>query len=154
MQFIIRKARASDCAAMMLLIRALAIYEKAEQEVTVDLAHFTACGFGEKPVWWAFVAESEGQVIGMALYYLRYSTWKGAQMYLEDIVVQQEHRGKGIGSALMQALIQEGRERNFSAICWQVLDWNQSAIEFYKKLGAKFDDEWINCKLSISSVVG
>jgi len=147
MEIIIRKAVLKDCARMMELIHELATYEKAPNEVTVSLAHFEASGFGANPVWWAFVAEAQGVVIGMALYYIRYSTWKGQRMYLEDILVTEDMRGQKIGSQLLDALIAEAKEKGFKGIHWQVLDWNEPAINFYKKYQANFDPEWINCSI-------
>lgn len=148
MNTLIRRARREDCAAMMALIRELAMYEKAPEEVTVSLEHFEESGFGKSPVWWAFVAEVDGKIVGMALYYIRYSTWKGQRMYLEDIVISEAYRGKGLGSQLMDVLIKEAQEKKFSGLLWQVLDWNEPAIHFYKKYKAHFDDEWINVSLS------
>lgn len=132
----------------MELIRELAVYERAPEQVTVTLEHFENSGFGERPVWWAFVAEVEGVVQGMALYYIRYSTWKGQRMYLEDIVVSEPFRGRGIGAALMDALVGEARERKFCGMLWQVLDWNEPAIRFYKRYNASFDGEWLNVSLN------
>ena len=144
---------------MLQLIRELAEYEKAPQEVTVDPKHFEETGFGENPVWWAFVVEadvaysatqveqrssSSNPLIAFALYYIRYSTWKGQTMYLEDIIVTESMRGKGIGRMLIEQLIQEAKEKGFKRITWQVLDWNEPAINFYKKFNAKFDPEWVN----------
>ena len=148
MHFTIRAAAKKDCPAMMDLVRELALFERAPQEVTVSMQHFEESGFGPNPVWWALVAETnDGQIAGMALYYIRYSTWKGQRMYLEDIVVRESMRGNGIGKKLMDALIAEAKQKGFSGMVWQVLDWNEPAIEFYKKLGAKLDEEWINCSL-------
>lgn len=144
---VIRKALRTDCPRMMELVRELALYERAPEQVTVSLSHFEESGFGAHPVWWAFVAEVEGTVQGMALYYIRYSTWKGQRMYLEDLVVSEAFRGRGIGAALMDALIQEARDRNFCGMLWQVLDWNEPAIRFYKRYHARFDDEWLNVSL-------
>jgi ribosomal protein S18 acetylase RimI-like enzyme len=157
MEIKIRRAVKEDCPRLMELIHELAVYEKAPDEVTVTLEHFTESGFGEKPVWWAFVATSPspsergpgGEVLGFALYYIRYSTWKGQRMYLEDIVVTQEARGKGIGKMLLDRLIEEAMEKKFSGMMWQVLDWNEPAINFYKKYKeVKFDPEWINCSIN------
>ena len=147
MEIIIRKAVRKDCARMMELIQELATYEKAPDEVTVSLSHFEESGFGANPVWWAFVAETQGVVIGMALYYIRYSTWKGQRMYLEDILVTEDMRGQKIGSLLMDALIVEAKEKGFNGMNWQVLDWNEPAINFYKKYNANFDPEWVNCSI-------
>jgi GNAT superfamily N-acetyltransferase len=143
----IRRAIKTDCPRIMDLIRELAEYEKAPEQVTVTLEHFEKSGFGQNPVYWAFVAEENGTILGFALYYVRYSTWKGQRMYLEDLLVTKEARGKGIGSLLMDRLIVEAKEKGFSGITWQVLDWNTPAIEFYKKYNAAFDDAWINCTL-------
>lgn len=147
----IRRAVKEDCPRLLELIRELAEYEKAPQEVTVTIDHFTESGFGSNPVWWAFVASVGGIVQGFALYYIRYSTWKGQRMYLEDILVTEEMRGKGLGKLLFDRLLEEAKEKKFQGMVWQVLDWNQPAINFYKKYNASFDPEWINCALTIAS---
>lgn len=144
----IRKAVKEDCHAMMELIKELALYEKAPQEVTVSFDHFVESGFGDQPVWWAFVAEQEGKVVGFALYYIRYSTWKGQRLYLEDLLVTEALRGKGIGSLLFDRLIEECKIKKYSGMVWQVLDWNEPAINFYKKYRANLDPEWVNGSLS------
>lgn len=150
MEFKIRRAEKMDCPAMLELIRELAIYEKAPDEVTVDPLHFEQSGFGSNPVWWAFVVENqEKKVVAFALYYIRYSTWKGQVMYLEDILVTEALRGQGIGKLLIEQLIQEAKEKGFKRMTWQVLDWNEPAINFYKKFGAKFDPEWVNVTIEI-----
>ena len=146
----IRRATKEDCPRLLELIKELAVYEKAPQEVTVTLQHFTESGFGAQPVWWAFVAEEAGIVQGFALYYIRYSTWKGQRMYLEDILVTEKMRGKGLGKLLFDRLVEEGREKKLNSIVWQVLEWNEPAINFYKKYQAKFDPEWINCSMEIN----
>ena len=146
----IRRAVKEDCVRLLELITELAVYEKAPNEVTVSLDHFEKSGFGEQPIWWAFVAEEGGVILGFALYYIRYSTWKGQRMYLEDIIVTEEARGKGIGKLLMDRLIEEAREKKFSGIMWQVLEWNEPAINFYKKYyNANFDPEWVNCSINV-----
>lgn len=147
----IRYATAADCPRMMELVHELAVYERAPEAVTVTLEHFIESGFGDKPVWWALVAEADGVVVGFALYYIRYSTWKGQRMYLEDILVTEAWRGKGIGSLLMDKLITIAKEKGYSGMLWQVLDWNEPAINFYKKYKASFDPEWVNVSLEIGS---
>ncbi|MEO6317090.1 MAG: GNAT family N-acetyltransferase [Chitinophagaceae bacterium] len=150
MEIQIRAAVQEDCPRLLELIKELALYEKAPQEVTVTMAHFVESGFGNSPVWWAFVAEAAGKVEGFAMYYVRYSTWKGQRMYLEDLIVTEKMRGKGLGKLLFDALIAEAREKKFNGITWQVLDWNEPAINFYKKYyNATLDAEWINCAINV-----
>ena len=149
MEITIRRAVKDDCPRLLELIQELATYERAPHEVTVTLDHFIESGFGEQPVWWAFVAEVDGKVVGFALYYIRYSTWKGQAMYLEDILITNEMRGKGIGKLLFDRLIDEAREKKFNRIIWQVLDWNEPAINFYKKYNADFDASWVNCSIYV-----
>ena len=155
MSITIRRAERKDCKRLLELIQELATYERAPNEVTVTLEHFEESGFGPNPVWWAFVAASSdpsgggGQILGFALYYIRYSTWKGQRMYLEDLVVTESARGKGVGKLLFDKLIEEAKEKKFQGIVWQVLEWNEPAINFYKKYNAKFDREWINCSIEL-----
>lgn len=149
MSITIRRALREDCPQLMELVKELAVYEKAPQEVTVTPEHFAESGFGEKPVWWAFVAEEEGKICGFALYYIRYSTWKGQAMYLEDILVTEKARGRGIGKLLFDRLIEEAKAKKFNRICWQVLEWNEPAINFYRKYNTDFDGEWLNCSLYV-----
>jgi GNAT superfamily N-acetyltransferase len=144
----IRRAVKEDCERMLELVQELAIYERAPEEVTVTLEHFVESGFGEHPVWWAFVAEADGLVQGFALYYIRYSTWKGQRMYLEDFLVTEKMRGNGMGKLLFDELIIEARRRNLTGIQWQVLEWNEPAINFYKKYKSNFDAEWVNCSIN------
>ncbi|MFN2437899.1 MAG: N-acetyltransferase family protein [Chitinophagaceae bacterium] len=147
----IRKAVREDCPRILELVRELALYEKAPKEVTVTLDHFIQSGFSSKPVWWAFVAEVNGSIHGFALYYIRFSTWKGQRMYLEDLYVTEQMRSKGLGKLLFDRLIEEGRHRKLNGIVWQVLEWNEPAINFYKKYNADFDSEWVNCSISLES---
>jgi len=128
----------------MELIRELAVFERAPDEVTVSLQHFEESGFGERPVWWGFVAEIDGVIAAFAIYYIRYSTWKGQRMYLEDILVTKEMRGKGLGSLLFERLIEEAQEKELNGVVWQVLEWNEPAFRFYEKYHATFDAEWVN----------
>jgi GNAT superfamily N-acetyltransferase len=113
------------------------------------MEHFVESGFGEHPVWWAFVAEVNGVVQGFALYYIRFSTWKGQRMYLEDFLVTEKMRGKGLGKLLFEQLLEEAKSRNLTGIQWQVLEWNEPAINFYKKYNPSFDGEWMNCAINI-----
>ncbi|MGB3154133.1 MAG: GNAT family N-acetyltransferase [Chitinophagaceae bacterium] len=149
MEILIRRAEKEDCPRLLELITELAIYEKAPDDVTVTLEHFTESGFGSSPVWWSFVAEVNGVIQGFALYYIRYSTWKGQAMYLEDIIVTEEMRGNKIGKMLFDRLIEEARKKKFNRIIWQVLEWNEPAINFYKKYNAEFDNEWLNCSVYV-----
>ncbi|MBK7098711.1 MAG: GNAT family N-acetyltransferase [Sphingobacteriales bacterium] len=156
MKLNIRRAEAKDCERILELVQELAVYERAPNEVTVSLEHFTDSGFGNNPVWWAFVAETpvsdqateeenKNSIAGIALYYIRFSTWKGQVLYLEDIIVTKEMRGQHIGTILFERILQEAKEKGFKRVAWQVLDWNEPAINFYKKYNATFDGEWINC---------
>ena len=149
MEVTIRKAVKEDCPQIMDLIKELAEYERAADQVSVTFEHFVESGFGPHPVWWSFVAEVDGKIVGIALYYIRYSTWKGQRMYLEDIVITNEMRKSGIGTKLMDAIIVEAKEKKFSGIMWQVLDWNEPAINFYKKYNAAFDKGWLNCSIYV-----
>jgi GNAT superfamily N-acetyltransferase len=148
MEIQIRVAVREDCPRLLELIHELAVYEKAPEEVTVTLAEFESAGFGPQPVWKAFVAELDGVVQGFALYYIRYSTWKGCRLYLEDFLVTEELRGKGIGKLLFERIIQEAREKGFNGMTWQVLDWNEPAINFYNKYQAILEAGWLNASLS------
>ncbi len=146
---IIRRATKEDCARILELVQELAEYEKAPNEVTVSLEHFTESGFGANPVWWAFVAEADGIIHGFALYYIRFSTWKGQRMYLEDLLVTEAMRGTGLGKLLFDRLTEEAKEKKLNGIAWQVLEWNEPAINFYKKYNASFDGEWVNCSIPL-----
>lgn len=145
----IRKAVKEDCKRMMELIHELALYEKAPEQVTVNFDHFVESGFGNNPVWWALVAEVDDKVEGFALCYTRYSTWKGQRLYLEDLLVTEKLRGKGVGKLLFDKLIEACKKGNYSGMAWQVLDWNEPAINFYRKYEAvNIDGGWLNCNLS------
>lgn len=152
MQIVIREAVQQDCPRLMELVRELAVYEKAPQEVTVTLDHFEETGFGPHPVWKAFVAEVDGWIVGFALYYIRYSTWKGSRLYLEDIIVTETMRGKGIGKLLFGRLLQEALDKGFTGMMWQVLDWNKPAIRFYERYGARFENGWVNVNLEKNQI--
>lgn len=148
----IRKGKKEDLPQLLSLIHELAVYEKAAHEVEVTLEQLQADGFGEKPVYEFFVADTEDQIVGIALYYYRYSTWKGKAIYLEDLVVRESERGKGYGQLLLDAIIKEAQMTQARQVRWQVLDWNKPAINFYKKLGADLDSEWINCTLNAEQI--
>lgn len=144
----LRVAIKEDCIRLLELINELALYERAPEEVTVTLAEFEDAGFGAKPVWKAFVAEVDNQIIGFALFYIRYSTWKGCRLYLEDFIITENFRGKGIGKMLFESVVQEAKENKYNGLVWQVLDWNNPAINFYNKYDADLDSGWLNGSLS------
>jgi GNAT superfamily N-acetyltransferase len=145
----IRPATAADCPRLLELVKELAAFEKAPEAVTVSLDHFVLSGFGPEPVWWGQVAEVDGVVEGFTLYYIRYSTWKGQRLYLEDFYVTDAQRGKGVGKLLFDATVEAARERGLAGMSWQVLEWNRLAIDFYKKYPTEFDGEWVNCGLQL-----
>ena len=148
---ILREATINDCERLMDLVHQLAVYEKAPEQVTVTLDHFKESGFGPAPVWWAIVTEVNGVIQGFALYYIRYSTWKGQRMYLEDFIVNEEERGKGLGKMLFDRLIEIAKEKKLSGMVWQVLDWNEPAINFYKKYKeVTFESGWLNSYYNFS----
>lgn len=144
----LRVATVEDCPRLMELVHELALFERAPDEVTVTLDEFIDAGFGAKPVWKAYVAEVDGLIVGFALYYIRYSTWKGCRLYLEDLIVTEAYRGRKIGKLLLDRLVVEAKELGFSGMVWQVLDWNEPAINFYKKYEANLEAGWLNVSLS------
>ena len=149
----IRVAEKQDCQRMMELIHELAVYERAPEEVTVSTEEFTAAGFGPDKVWKAFVAEVDGRIEGFALYYVRYSTWKGCRLYLEDFIVTEAQRGKGLGKLLFETVIQEAKDKNYNGMVWQVLDWNEPALSFYNKYAAHIEQGWLNASLSKEQIL-
>lgn len=153
MEVTIRKAAAGDVTAMLALIRELAEYEKAPLEVTNTADRMLQDGFGERPSYFAQVAEVNGIVVGVALFYPAYSTWKGKYIYLDDIIVTQEFRGKGIGKLLFDAVGAFARETEANLLRWHVLEWNEPAINFYRKYKAHLDPEWITGKLTKADIV-
>ncbi len=148
----LREARKQDCPRLLELVHELALFEKAPEEVDVSLDEFEEAGFGPKPVWKAFVVEVDDYIVGFALYYVRYSTWKGRRVYLEDLIITENMRGKGYGKLLFDRIVQETKELGFSGMVWQVLDWNQPAIDFYKKYEAGIEAGWLNASLSKQQV--
>ena len=148
MSITIRVAEREDCPRLLELINELALYEKAPEEVTVTIEEFMDAGFGENKVWKAFVAEDNNKIIGFALYYTRYSTWKGCRLYVVDFIVTEEYRGKGAGKLLFETVIHEAKDKNYNGMVWQVLDWNEPAINFYKKYAADIEAGWLNASFS------
>ncbi len=146
---LIRNARSSDVAAMHGLILELAEYEKAPHEVIATEATLHDALFGDSPFAIAWVAELDNVVRGMAICYLRYSTWKGVTLYLEDLIVQEEYRQQGLGRALLTQCIQFAKDKNYQRVLWQVLDWNTPAIDFYKQFNTQFDAGWLNAWIDI-----
>jgi GNAT superfamily N-acetyltransferase len=144
----IRPGRIEDVPAIHRLIVDLAIYERAESEVVNTIDALSADGFGPEAIYELEVAEAEGQIVGMALWYVKYSTWKGKCGYLEDLMVAESHRGLGIGKALFDEVARASANRGYLRMEWQVLEWNEAAIGFYKRLGAEMDEEWFNGKLT------
>lgn len=143
----IRKGKPTDVPAVMALVHELAEYERAPHEVTNTPERMLQDGFGDRPLFDFWVAENQAGVVGMALCYIRYSTWKGPMYYLEDFYVQEAHRGAKIGAQLFELVINEARQRGMAGLCWQVLDWNEPALNFYRKYNAALDPEWVNGKI-------
>jgi GNAT superfamily N-acetyltransferase len=144
----IRKAQKKDLPAVLGLIRELAAYEKAPKEVEVNLKELERDGFGKRKNYDCFVAKTEkGRIVGIALYYIKYSTWKGNCIYLDDIIVTESLRRQGIGKQLFEAVVSVAEKMKVRKLEWQVLSWNKPAISFYKKYSTVFDNEWVNCKL-------
>jgi N-acetylglutamate synthase-like GNAT family acetyltransferase len=149
---VIRKGRSADLPAVLQLIRELAAYEKAPAEVEVTLAEMHEWGFGRQKVYDFFVVEKQGHVVAVAVYYFKYSTWKGKCLFLEDLIVTEAERCNGYGTLLMKEILRVANEEKLRRVEWQVLHWNEPAISFYKKFNATFDDEWLNCRLIPSGV--
>jgi GNAT superfamily N-acetyltransferase len=150
MKPLIRFATKDDTPAIMRLIQGLADFEKAPDQVVITAEDLVRDGFGIDPKFMCYVAEirheihpqNESQIVGMALFYPRYSTWKGPTIHLEDLMVQEEFRGQGVGTALYRAVLSYARTRNVRRVNWEVLDWNTPAIDFYEKSGADVLKEW------------
>ena len=152
MSITVRKGTPNDLNQAFELVQELAEYEKALHEVENSVERMMEDGFGKKPIFEFFVAEENGKIEGVAIFYYRYSTWKGKAIFLEDLVVRKAKRGAGIGKKLLDAIVQEAKDVNARQVMWQGLDWNEPAINFYKKLGADLDEEWINCKLELKQI--
>ncbi|MEY4906195.1 MAG: hypothetical protein RLZZ292_4010 [Bacteroidota bacterium] len=145
----IRKAIKKDGKALFELSKELARHHNMEHYVTIKYADFEKFGFGKNPAWWAYIAEYEGKMVGFALYYVRFATWRGRTLYLEDFFIQDDMRGKGVGKLLFNALIEEAKSQKMVAINWQVMKWNDAAIAFYKNYETHFDEERVYCTLTI-----
>lgn len=152
MNITIRKGNINDCEDAFKLIKELALYEKAPEEVTNTVEQMKLDGFGEKPVFDFYVAEVENSIVGIALFYVRYSTWKGSCLYLEDIVVSEKFRGNKVGIKLFDKVLEYAKSKSFAFLNWQVLGWNEPAFNFYKKYPATFDDTWVNGKIDLREV--
>jgi GNAT superfamily N-acetyltransferase len=161
MNVVIRRAEARDVPQMLALVRELATFEKEPEAVTVTEEQMRDAGFGRKPVWWGWVAEERSResseptepgagkgLIGMAVCYERYSTWRGRCLYLEDIVVTEAARGRRVGERLFKACAAFALEQGHHHMLWQVLDWNTEAMRFYVRLGATFDPKWVNGRMT------
>jgi GNAT superfamily N-acetyltransferase len=148
----IREGKKIDLPRVLELVKELAEYERAPHEVINTVAQMEEDGFGANPIFGFFVAERENEIIGLSLYYWRYSTWKGKRLYLEDIIVTEKQRGGGVGKLLFDRTMQHALDTQCSGMMWQVLEWNEPAINFYKKYGAKLDDEWTNCNLEKNQI--
>lgn len=143
----IRTGQKQDLPRVLELVKELALYERAPHEVINTVEQMEQDGFGPNPIYGFFVAENENGIVGLSLYYWRYSTWKGKRLYLEDIIVTENERGKKIGQLLFDRTMQHTLDENCSGMMWQVLDWNEPAIKFYKKYGSKIEADWMNCTL-------
>jgi GNAT superfamily N-acetyltransferase len=148
----IRKGKKDDLSQVLDLIKELALYERAIDEVTITLKDLERDGFGTHPYYWFIVAEFENKIIGISFYFIRYSTWKGKFLFLEDFVVQEKWRGRGIGAMLFESTIDIALEMNTKGMFWQVLDWNEPAINFYKKYDSIIEDSWLNGKLRLDQL--
>ena len=144
----IRKGIKSDLPAVLDLIKELAEFERALNEVIISLEDLEQDGFGNHPYYWFVVAERDGEIIGLSFYFIRYSTWKGRFLFLEDLVVKESFRNKGIGALLFEETIRIAKELDVKGMVWQVLDWNKNAIRFYEKYNSDISAEWYNGKLT------
>lgn len=148
MSIVIRKGKEKDLPMVLELVKELAVFEKAPNEVEVTVNEMRDWGFGKEALFEFFVLEKNGSIIAMALYYYKYSTWKGKCLFLEDIIVTESERKNGYGQLLFNEVMQVAKTEQVRRMEWQVLDWNTAALAFYKKYSSVFDAEWINCKLT------
>ncbi len=148
MEIKVRKGYKEDLPAVLSLVKELAAYEKAPDDVVVTLDDMERDGFGDNSIFKFYVAEIDGVIAGMALYYVKYSTWKGRCIFLEDIIVREQYRRYKLGQKLFNEIIKAAKKMKARRIEWQVLDWNTPAIKFYEKYDAQFLKEWVNCRLT------
>jgi len=148
----LRKGTEKDLPSALNLVKELAVFEEAPAEVEVTLNEMTNWGFGKEKLFDFFVLEKQDVIIGMALYYYKYSTWKGKCLFLEDLIVTEKERGNGFGKLLFDEVVKVAKEQKVRRMEWQVLDWNKPAIGFYKKYNSNFENEWINCKLTFEQL--
>jgi GNAT superfamily N-acetyltransferase len=152
MNFTIRKGEKKDMSSILGLINELAVFEKEPNAVNITVDDLLENGFKEKPEFNVLVAEFEGDIVGMALFYNRFSTWDGPSLHLEDLIVTEEYRSKGIGKALYNKVLEFGLTSGKKRVEWVVLDWNTPAIEFYKSTGAKMLNDWNLCQMDSQSI--
>jgi GNAT superfamily N-acetyltransferase len=148
MRLTIRPGTRSDLPDVLRLVHELADFEKAPDAVTNSVEAMERDGFGTEPVFKFHVAELDGKIVGVALYFVKYSTWKGKGLYLDDLFVSEKYRSRGIGKKLFDAFMEEAKSIGAKQVHWQVLDWNTPAIEFYTKLGSSIEAEWWDCKMT------
>lgn len=144
---LVRKGLKEDMPAVLELIKELAVFEKEPDAVVVTVDELERDGFGENPLFNTFVAEIEGEIVGMALFYYRYSTWKGKTIHLEDLIVKQEKRGTGAGSALYKEVLRFAKQEGVRRAEWAVLNWNTHAIQFYERSGATILQDWLTVQM-------
>jgi GNAT superfamily N-acetyltransferase len=142
MHVVVRNALKADMAAVLNLIRELAVFENAPNAVVIGKEELEQAGFGAIPQFKCFVAEVDKEIVGMALVYFRFSTWKGRTVHLEDLIVTESMRRKGIGKALYDAVLKFGQDQGVKRVQWEVLDWNTPAVEFYQRSGATILKDW------------
>jgi len=149
MDISIRQANEADFPAILSMIKELAAFEKAPEEVTNSVEQMIR----EKELFGCFVAETgSNEIIGMALYFFAYYTWVGKSLYLEDLYIKEEYRRNKVGSALLRKIFEVASSEGCQRVRWQVLNWNKSAIEMYRKSGAEIDDEWLNCNFDANGI--
>ncbi|WP_194775211.1 GNAT family N-acetyltransferase [Pararhodonellum marinum] len=152
--YIVREGKREDIPQVFALIQELALYEKAPEQVTNSIELMLKDGFGPEPVYGFFVLTKAGSesIIGTAIYYYRYSTWKGKRLYLEDYIITELERGKGAGKVLFERVMKKSLEENCTGMMWQVLDWNEPAINFYNKYQTEMESGWLNCHLQSQNI--